>query len=180
MIEIVDHDPEWARAFEALRTRYEAALAGVPRTAIEHVGSTAVDGLAAKPVIDIDIVVRAEHLEAAAGALRRIGYEPRGELGIPGRWAFRAPADVPRTNTYLVLEGCLALRNHLGVRDVLRADPGLRDEYAALKRRLAATVDDLDTYGKGKSELLSRILAAAGLSDEERADIELANRVDAD
>ena len=72
-------------------------------------------------------------------------------MGIPDRWAFREPPGGPRTNTYVVMEGSLALRNHLGVRDLLRRDPALRDEYERVKRRLAASVGDMDVYVEGKS-----------------------------
>ncbi|GAA5088711.1 GrpB-like predicted nucleotidyltransferase (UPF0157 family) [Thermocatellispora tengchongensis] len=84
MIRIVDYDPAWPDRFEALRKDYAQALeAGcVPAISIEHVGSTSVPGLAAKPVIDCDIVV-AEHVEAATDVLIGLGFSPLGELGIP-------------------------------------------------------------------------------------------------
>ena len=174
-IVVVDADPAWPGQFDALGTRLRRALAGVPIVAIEHVGSTAVPGLAAKPVIDIDIVVDAEQVEAASAALERIGYLPLGELGIPDRWAFEAPSRVPATHTYVTIDGCLALRNHLAVRDVLRADPILRNEYGALKRHLAATVDDMDSYVDGKSNHVQRILEAAELDEADRERIRSAN-----
>ena len=62
---------------------------------------------------------------------------PLGELGIPLRWAFKEPGRLSGTNTYVIVEGSLALRNHLAVRETLRADPGLREQYAAVKRRPA-------------------------------------------
>lgn len=176
MIEVVEYDPAWPGWFETLRERYVRALAGISWSAIEHVGSTAVVGLAAKPVIDIDIVVAAEHVADAAAALRRIGYSPLGEMGIPGRWAFREPSGAPPTNTYVVLDGSLALRNHLAVRDVLRRDRALRDDYARVKRQLAASVDDIDAYVEGKSAILSRVLERAGLGDGERGIVEEINR----
>ncbi len=176
MITVVDYDPRWPAVFDALRAKYEAALVGVPVVGIEHVGSTSVPGLAAKPVIDIDIVVAAPQVDAALAAMANAGFRSRGELGIEDRWALRAPPDTPRTNTYVVVAGSLALRNHLGVRDVLRNDAALRDEYASLKRALAQKVDNGSQYVEAKSSLLSLILARAGLSDEERKLIEEANR----
>lgn len=173
MITVVDYDPSWPDRFEALRSEYAAAMdaAGVPVVAVEHVGSTSVPGLAAKPVIDCDIVVRAAHVRAASEVLVQLGFVPLGELGICKRWAFREPARLAGTHTYVIEEGSLALRNHLAVRDLLRSDAALRDEYGRVKRRVAAQVDTIDLYGEGKSPLLGVILAAAGLSDDEVAEI---------
>lgn len=178
MITVVDYDPAWPKQFESLRAEYAHAVtaAGVPVLAIEHVGSTSVPGLAAKPVIDCDIVVAADQVEPATSVLVGLGFAPLGELGIPQRWAFRAPERLARTNTYVVVEGSLSLRNHLAVRDVLRSDAALRDEYSAVKKRVGATTSDIDDYGQGKNAVVQRILAAAGLTDAERASID-ANQV---
>jgi GrpB-like predicted nucleotidyltransferase (UPF0157 family) len=101
VIEVVEYDPDWPARFERLRAVYAAALAqaGVPVVAIEHVGSTSVPGLAAKPVIDCDIVVARPDVEAAGRVLEGLGFLPEGDLGIPLRWAFREPPRLPRTNT---------------------------------------------------------------------------------
>jgi GrpB-like predicted nucleotidyltransferase (UPF0157 family) len=173
VIEVCDYDPVWPQRFEALRREYAAALesANVPVVAIEHVGSTSVPGLAAKPVIDVDVVVHGDDVGAAADVLVALGFTPRGELGIPDRWAFDEPSRLAGTNTYVVVDGSLSLRNHLAVRDTLRADPGLREEYAAVKRRVAATAPDLPAYGAGKDATIQRVLAAAGLTEAERASI---------
>lgn len=176
MITVVDYDPVWPRTFEALRRRYEVALKGVTIVAIEHVGSTSVPGLAAKPVIDVDIVVAREYLAATIAAMELAGFRSLGERGIPDRWALDAPSELPRTNTYVVVDGSLAMRNHLGVRTVLREDGALRDQYASLKRSIAAQVDDIDTYVEAKSTFLSTVLGRAGLSSEERRIIEDVNR----
>lgn len=178
MIEVCEYDPEWPVRFERLRAEYQAAMdrAGVPVVVIEHVGSTSVPGLAAKPVIDVDVVVAAHDVAAASDVLVGLGFEPRGELGIPQRWAFYEPERLAATNTYVVVEGSLSLRNHLAVRDLLRADPVLRDEYAAVKRRVGAVAADIDQYGAGKNAMVQRLLEAAGLTDAERASID-ANQV---
>ena len=178
MIEVCGYDPAWVEHFERLRAEYAAALdaAQVRYLAIEHVGSTAVPGLAAKPIIDCDIIVDAEHVAAASAALEGLGFEPRGELGIPERWAFWEPDRLAGTNTYVVVAGSLALRNHLAFRDLLRGESQLRDEYADVKRRVAATAVDIYEYGAGKNEIVQRILAAAGLSEAERISIN-ANQV---
>ncbi|MDY7106656.1 MAG: GrpB family protein [Actinomycetota bacterium] len=176
MISVVEYDPTWPAQFEELRSRYRRALDGVPVVAIEHVGSTSVEGLAAKPVIDIDIVVTAEHVAAASDALAAIGFEPMGELGIAQRWAFRQPDGLTRTNTYVTVDGCVSLRNHLAVRDVLRTDPELRAEYGALKQRLGTELDDIGAYVEAKSPVLQRVLERAGFSADELAGIDDANR----
>lgn len=178
MIEVRDYDPAWPDQFEKLRAEYAAAFeaAAVPFVSIEHVGSTSVPGLAAKPVIDIDIVVSAADVDVATPVLVSLGFEARGELGIPQRWAFWEPERLAGTNTYVVVSGSLALRNHLAVRDTLRADPDLRREYGHVKKTVGATAADIYEYGAGKNATVQRILAAAGLNDEERASIN-ANQV---
>ena len=174
MILVVEYDPAWPWRFVQLRREYAAAMAavGVPVVAIEHVGSTAVPGLAAKPVIDCDIVVAEQDVAAGSRALTGLGFTPLGELGIPLRWAFKEPKRLAGTNTYLVVAGSLSLRNHLAVRDSLRADPDLREQYAAVKKQAGATAADIDEYGRAKNAMVQKILAAAGLTDAERASID--------
>jgi GrpB-like predicted nucleotidyltransferase (UPF0157 family) len=176
MIVVVDYDPAWLSTFAVLDARYREALVGVPLIGIEHVGSTAVPGLAAKPVIDVDIIVTDEHVRSACSALEAIGYKSLGEMGVPQRWAFLAPSGPIRTNTYVTVEGCLSLRNHLGVRDVLRSDPTLRAEYGNVKMQLALTLDDIDSYVEAKSAVIQRILSRAGIGSAERKVIELVNK----
>ena len=174
-IEVVPYDPEWPGRFREISVALGCALEGVSVVAIEHVGSTSVPGLAAKPVIDVDVVVRREALDDAIRALELVGYTHRGDLGIPDRHSLAEP-DPPRRNVYVTVDGSLALRNHLAVRDALRADAQLRAAYAELKSRLATDVEDIGEYVERKSELLTGILAAAGFSDEELDAIRAANR----
>jgi GrpB-like predicted nucleotidyltransferase (UPF0157 family) len=174
VIAVVDYDVSWPQSFEALQQEYATALAseGVHVLAIEHVGSTAVPGLAAKPVIDCDIVVAADEVEAATRVLVSLGFAPLGELGIPQRWAFRAPSRLAATNTYVIVAGSLSLRNHLCVRDTLRADAALRDEYARVKKRVGASATTIDEYGQGKNAMVQRILEQGGLTVAERSEID--------
>jgi len=90
---VVEYDASWPRRFEAFEEEYRAALkrSAVEVVGIEHVGSTAVPGLAAKPIIDCGIVVDAEHVVPASDVLVGLGFRPLGELGIPQRWAFKEP-----------------------------------------------------------------------------------------
>ena len=178
VILVTEYDPAWPQRFDQLRLEYAGAMAatGVTVVAIEHVGSTAVPGLAAKPVIDCDIVVAEPDVPAASAVLAGLGFTPLGEVGIPLRWAFKEPSRLARTNTYVVVAGSLSLRNHLAVRDALRADSDLRERYAAVKRRVGATAANIDDYGRGKNAMVQQILAAAGLTEAERASID-ANQV---
>lgn len=174
MVVVEEYDPAWPQRFDVLRQEYAEAMAdsGVPVIAIEHVGSTAVPGLAAKPIIDCDIIVRESDVVAASHVLVSLGFTPQGELGIPQRWAFKAPARLGCTATYVIVDGSLALRNHLSVRDTLRRDSELREAYATVKRAIGAVSADILEYGQGKNAVVQRILAAAGLGDDERASID--------
>ena len=176
MIRVVDYDPSWPRRFEALKQEYSLALArsNVDVVAIEHVGSTSVPGLAAKPVIDCDIVVAADQVAPAAAVLVSLGFRPLGELGIRLRWAFREPPRFVGTNTYVIVDGSLSLRNHLRLRDTLRASPELRDRYSATKLRAGAAANDLAEYGRSKNAVIQDVLAAAGLTEDERRVIDAA------
>jgi GrpB-like predicted nucleotidyltransferase (UPF0157 family) len=180
VIEVLDHDPTWAERFEALRAALSPALSGMDAR-IEHVGSTSVIGLAAKPVIDADIILQdVADLPRVIAQLESLGYRHLGDLGITGREAFRHPSPPFRHNLYAAAADALPVRNHLAFRDALRADASLRDEYAALKRRLAATCDDMDTYVEGKTALIVRVLERAGLGPEQLAEVVDVNRADRD
>lgn len=174
-IEVVPYDPLWPMLFAQTREVLTHALVGVQVVAIEHVGSTAVPGLAAKPVVDIDVIVERPHLEAAIRALERAGYTHRGELGITDRHSMAGP-DAPRRHVYVTAAGSLALRNHLAVRDALRANATLRRAYGDLKSRLAEEAIDIGDYVERKTELLLGILASAGFTEPELDAIRAANR----
>jgi len=171
-VEVVEYQAEWPERFARVAETLREAVAGIPGVEIEHVGSTSVPGLAAKPVIDVDVVVDPARVPEAVVALERIGYRHLGDLGLAGREAFRAPDDEPRRNVYVCAAGTLNVRNHLAVRAALRRDQELRDAYAAVKRELAADPGmDIDAYTIGKSEVLQRVLAASDLSEADRLEI---------
>ena len=166
------YDPSWQDRFEKVAAALSGALADGPTAAVEHVGSTSVPGLAAKPILDIDVIVAPEDVPAAVAALVRIGYVHRGDLGVAGREAFFAPDEDPRRHVYVCAAGTLNVRNHLAVRDVLRRRDDLRDEYAAVKLALAAEPDlDIDTYIARKSDVIQKVLTASDLTDAERRQI---------
>jgi GrpB-like predicted nucleotidyltransferase (UPF0157 family) len=158
-VAVVPYDPAWPATFALLRDRIAPVL-GEIAAGIEHVGSTAVPGLDAKPVIDIDVVIRhADDLPAAAARLGTLGYTQLGDLGVIGREAFRAPADQPRHHLYVCAAGAPALQAHLIVRDALRGDTKLALEYGVLKRDLAERYrDDRDAYTEGKNAFVAAVL----------------------
>ena len=177
-VEIVDYDPRWPHLFEVFRDRVWPVVSDVA-TGIEHVGSTSVPGLAAKPIIDIDVVVPTP--DAMGDAIRRVetlGYRYAGDLGIENRHGFHEPAEDPPHNLYVCLAGSRALRNHLAVRDYLRSHPEARAAYAALKRRLADDHrTDRASYGAAKTDFILGILEAQGLSAIDRAAIRTENKL---
>lgn len=176
-VDVVPYDPTWPAAFESVREELRKGLGDVPVVTIEHVGSTSVPGLAAKPVIDIDVVLAEDHVHEAIEALEAIGYRQLGDLGVPGRHAMAPPAHGPRRNVYVTVAGSLALRDHLGVREVLRADLELRQRYGDLRQALAEReFDSIDDYVAAKSGVLQVILERAGIGSEERSAIEEVNR----
>lgn len=171
MIQIVPADPAWPTAFEAEAARLRQHLRGAFHR-IEHVGSTAVPGLPAKPVIDIQISLpalppAAELLESLAG----LGYHfiTLGEFDLVYPF-FTRPLDWPSTHhLHLCLAGGHQEAMHLAFRDQLRADAALCTAYAALKRRLAAqyagdTMASRVDYSIAKTDFVEAVLARAGLT----------------
>ena len=169
-VEVVPYSEDWPIQFAAVADELRRALEAVPIASVEHVGSTAVPGLAAKPVLDIDIVVEREHVVSAIAALSDAGYVHRGDLGVTDREALDAPDSHPRRNVYVCVQGTLHLRNHLAVREVLRRRSDLRDRYGAVKTELSRDPDmDIATYLAGKSGVLQDVLALSDLSEDEKA-----------
>lgn len=161
-VEVVPYDPSWPATFAALRDRVAAAFGPLAR-AVEHVGSTAVPGLAGKPVVDLDVVVATPaDVPRAAAHLAALGYAPKGEQGVPGRWAFAAPPGRPRHHLYVLADGAPALRDHLDFRDHLRAHPDVAAVYGALKETLARRHrHDRAAYGRAKDPFVAAALAVA-------------------
>jgi GrpB-like predicted nucleotidyltransferase (UPF0157 family) len=164
-VAVLDYDPTWPGLFQSLRKPITDAL-GEMAAAIEHVGSTAVPGLAAKPVIDIDVLLASETmLPAAIERLASLGYIHRGNLGIPEREAFFAPANSPPHHLYVCLPGSAEFLRHMAFRDYLRAHPKDAKIYGDLKVVLAKRFrEDRSAYLAAKGEfvagLTSRAIAA--------------------
>lgn len=177
-IVVTEYDPGWPLIFEQLRAYLWPAVADIA-VAIEHVGSTSVVGLAAKPIIDLDIIVpSAADIPTAIARLSALGYQHLGDRGIAGREAFRQQNDMPPHHLYLCPADSVALHNHLAVRDYLRSHPEAIQAYSELKKHLAATFpDNIDRYVDGKTDLILSMLQHAELSAEQLAAIERANRL---
>jgi GrpB-like predicted nucleotidyltransferase (UPF0157 family) len=176
-IEVVDYDPHWPETFEVLRLRIWAALSDIALS-VEHVGSTSVPGLAAKPIIDISIVVpERSDVQTGISRLATLGYVHRGDLGIEGREAFANPDGLPLHNLYLCPRDSVALANHLAIRNYLRTHPEAVRQYAELKKQLAERFpQDIDGYVDGKTPMLLTMLRATGFPPEQLREIERANR----
>ena len=156
---IEDYDPQWPQRFEMLRSQIAAALDELA-ISIDHVGSTAVPGLAAKPIIDIDVLLRSStDLPVVIRKLADLGYEHRGDLGIRGREAFRAKADAIYHHLYVCPPGNREYERHIAFRNYLRTHAADSTAYALLKRELASRFgNDREGYNQAKSEFVQRIL----------------------
>jgi GrpB-like predicted nucleotidyltransferase (UPF0157 family) len=166
-IRIVPYDPEWPARFAEEAAQIRRALGDVAAR-IDHVGSTAVPGLASKPIIDIQVSVHAlEPLDAFRVPLESLGYLFVFNPAMPDFHFFGKPATRPRSHHIHVIEaGGPHEQRHLAVRDLLRAHPSVAQEYAALKQRVAAQhLEDRISYMAGKEafvvELERRALAWA-------------------
>ena len=158
-ITVVEYDPRWPRMFEDEAGEIRRILGG-SCAAVCHIGSTAVSGLAAKPVIDImPVVFRLEAADMAKADFEKAGYEYMGEFGIPGRRYLRKGGD-ERTHQIHIFEvsDVHNVVRHIAVRDYLRADAGARERYAELKRRLAALYPrDIGAYCDGKEAFVKAL-----------------------
>lgn len=163
-IEVVDYDPAWPLAFAEIAARVRVAFPNNSLVGIEHVGSTSVPGLPAKPIVDMDVIIptRAD-LPDAIMRLAALGYVHQGDGGIRERESFRSPPETPRHYLYVCAQDSAELRWQLAFRDYLRAHPEQAAQYAALKRDLAARhVMDIDAYVEGKTAFVEAVLAKAG------------------
>jgi GrpB-like predicted nucleotidyltransferase (UPF0157 family) len=165
VIEIVPYDWRWPARFDEEAARIREAMAGTALR-VEHVGSTSVPGLAAKPVIDIQVSVASlDNLEMHAAPLARLGYKhvPFGSIDLDYPF-FQKPEAWPTTHhIHVCVLGSEHERRHLAFRDYLRAHPEVAAEYVAVKRRLAAehggaTPETRELYSLSKSEFVRSVL----------------------
>jgi len=157
---MVEYDPRWPTLFAAERDRLVTVL-DVSAESIHHVGSTAVPGLAAKPVIDIMAVLPVLPTSAQIAAMQHLGYEHLGENGISGRAYFRRGQ--PRQyQVHVFPEGHHAVVEHLRFRDILRSDPGTRAEYERVKRNAALAAPTMQAYVDAKGPFIRATLDGRG------------------
>ncbi len=160
---IVPPDATWPVRFERERAQLARAL-GTDPVHIEHVGSTAVPGLPAKPVVDVMAgLADFPPTRAAILALARLGYDFHGEHGIPGRWFFaRRTPESAAAHLHVVAQGSDFVRRTLLFRDYLRRHADVAAEYGALKPTLAAAAErDVFAYTRSKSSFIDAVVTRA-------------------
>lgn len=151
---IREYQPEWAEYFSTEAAAVAAAL-GEHLLAIHHIGSTAVEGLSAKPVIDMLIEVSNLDSPKVQDALRLAGYHPRGENGIPGRRYFTKGIQQRTHQIHAFIPGSSHILRHLAFRDYLRKYPQVRNEYAAVKLAAQrACQGDMKLYSELKNDFI--------------------------
>jgi GrpB-like predicted nucleotidyltransferase (UPF0157 family) len=159
-VRVVPYDPAWPEFFAREADRLQAILAKAHLALVlEHTGSTAVPGLAAKPVLDmLGGYPEGAEVHSYVHSLVSAGYVHRGEQDIPGREFFRRGN--PRAyHLHLVVINSSFWEDHLAFRNRLRADSSLRDSYATLKRDLAARYPrDREAYIAGKASFVQHVL----------------------
>lgn len=179
---VVEYDPAWPLIFQEMAAIYQR-IVGTMVVDIQHVGSTSVPGLAAKPILDIDLILEdRSQLVELIPALENLGYSHRGDLGISERESFKAltpaaPQDGSgrtwmRHHLYACVQGHQSVRNHLALRNYLRAHPEAVQEYGQLKQALARQHPyDIDAYIAGKTPFIIGLLRKTGFSEEDLTDI---------
>lgn len=158
-VHVVPYQASWPLAYAQEAALFKDALSGL-LVSIHHIGSTAVPGLAAKPIIDIlPVVTNLTAVDALRGVFASLGYEYMGEFGIPGRRYLRK-GGLHRTHQVHIfgIESQYDIERHLAVRDYLRTHPQRAESYAALKRSLAAVYPyDIQSYCDGKDAFMKHL-----------------------
>ncbi len=169
-VAVVAHRPGWADEFAAERDRLVPHLAPWLTGGLHHVGSTAVAGLAAKPVIDMVAgVASLAGARAALPVLAELGYGHADHRPHEALWFFLPSTsaerlDERRCHLHLTAVGSDLWVERLAFRDALRADAGLAREYEELKLALAREADGIEGYTAGKRAFVARVLAGAGVA----------------
>jgi GrpB-like predicted nucleotidyltransferase (UPF0157 family) len=175
IVEIQTYDAKWGKIFIEMKQIYETAL-GDLAIAIEHIGSTSVPGLSAKPILDIDIVINnANDLPKVNKVLERLGYFYQGNIGIDGRESFRAldsksPLDDKGTrwmnhHLYVCSQNSREFIRHIAFRDYLREHNHVAKAYENIKVNLAISVETREEYTEGKTAFVEMILQKALKND---------------
>ena len=163
---VLPYSKAWASAFEDIKSEIERAL-GDLIVGIEHIGSTSVVGMSAKPCIDIDVVIKDYSVfDAVVKRLGAIGYIHEGDLGIKDREAFKY-TDKPHLmahHLYVCPQYSMELHRHITFRDFLRKNPDAVRRYSAVKEKAAELFpNDIDKYIKYKSPCIEELYAMCGL-----------------
>ena len=163
---VLPYDKAWQSAFENIRLELEATL-GDLIIGIEHVGSTSVEGLSAKPCIDIDVIIRDySSFDAVVQKLATIGYIHEGDLGIKDREAFTYTdkCHLLKHHLYVCPQDSRELHRHITFRDFLRNNPEAAKKYGQTKEQAALLFpDDIDGYIKYKSPCIEELYKLCGL-----------------
>lgn len=163
---VVPYDCTWPHAFKKIK-RELLSVIGEDIIAIEHVGSTSVEELFAKPIIDIDVVIpNYDCFEIIVEKLSEIGYQHEGNLGIKDREAFKYTdkAHLRKHHLYVCPKDSEELKRHLVFRNYLRTHPEDVAEYSKIKQEAAALYPaDIDAYLAYKSPCIEKIYKKCGL-----------------
>lgn len=165
-VEVVSSSPVWQKQFRQLYAHLSPILQTFGGR-LEHVGSTSVAGLAAKPVVDADYLLPdAARWPQVKAALEPLGFFHRGDGELPGREMFTESLQLEfRHNFYVCMPGCIHAANHLRLRDFLRRNMEAVKQYGTLKKQLAKQFPyDVDRYCAAKSDLISMFLSQAGMN----------------
>lgn len=163
---VLPYDPKWKADFEAIKRELISAIGGLA-VSVEHVGSTSVEGLSAKPIIDIDVVIPGYQVfEEVVSRLKTIGYFHEGDLGIKDREAFKY-SEKPHLQThhlYVCPQDSRELLRHTTFRDYLRNHPDAVKRYSAVKEEAAKLFpDDIEKYMEYKSSCIEELYLSCGL-----------------
>ena len=165
-VTVVPYNKAWKYDFEKIKKEIESAI-GDLIIAIEHVGSTSVEGLSAKPCIDIDVIIRDYSVfNGVVSRLKKIGYIHEGDLGIKDREAFTySGKDHLQTHhLYVCPYSSEELHRHITFRDYLRSHPEAVKKYAAVKEEAAKLFpDDIDKYIQYKTPCIEELYKKCGL-----------------
>lgn len=160
-IVVVEYNPKWEDLFNSEKMALQDML-GESVSGIHHIGSTSIKGLAAKPVIDILLeVVSLESIDFLTPAIESMGYEAKGEFGIPGRRYFRKGIPTSTHHIHAFKSGDANIVRHIAFRDFLKAHPSVLQEYERLKKGLAEICDSMDSYCNGKDGFIKHYEAKA-------------------
>ena len=167
-LEVVPYNEEWKKWYLELKNQIWPLISDIALD-IVHVGSTSIEGMSAKPVIDMDIVVENfDELELFKEKLGELGYYPIGNLGIKDREAFKIERDpLHPHNLYLVLRDSSAFRNHVLLKKHLEENSESFKRYNELKIKLANSASSIDEYTRAKTSLILEFLEVEGVSQSE-------------